>query len=550
MDDSKPGTAVPLESGREGGDDAMAMDGPTGSMVDGGAEKGPEDSDGGEGEGAVGVAGVEGGESRVEEKRRVTIADSDGATVLSHGGASVQSGVSGLGGPLAAPNSLISVYSQSVSGSQWINPNYLGAGAGAGAGGGGGAGFGGSNMHDMTSEVMRLQFALDIGQRRGRPLRHVAGSQFRNHVQATLQCDHCVTVDNNLRIAKDNLRSAKLLLARANEEIAALRRAKNLDAATNLITVRDELLANQAVLLKRCDDFEVEVAQAKKKHASDGAVIEYLRKQVADLQEASRARQEDAWKDHEIARLKDLVDDLRRQKDALLSEKEELVAVMQKLQEGVNSYKTQLQNSEMRRKTESRRSFENNSQASVTGDELLRVKDELYLKVNECSELVMRTAKLTSEVGTLGSVVTELQSSKRALLDDKNDLQQKVRFATKDAEYARKKADESERLVHEMEGRWGELEATSLSLSNDNARLERDLAALRDEQAKLRASNTSLMARLAKESELVRQVGRRTRWTTVLGSGLYCVLLLLLCACGIYAYILFLYKIGGACAVG
>ena len=52
--------------------------------------------------------------------------------------------------------------------------------------------------------------------------------------------------------------------------------------------MRDELLANQAVLLRRCDDFEVDLAQAKRKAATDAGVIEYLRKQVLDLQEAAR----------------------------------------------------------------------------------------------------------------------------------------------------------------------------------------------------------------------------------------------------------------------
>lgn len=481
----------------------MAMDALTGgsnntvAMVDDGADKGPEDNDGGEG------GGVEGAEIKVE--KRVTIVgvrDADGDTEASHGG-SVHSSTSAAGGPLTAPNSLMSVYSQSVSGSQWINPHYTS-----------GSELNPATMHDMTSEVFRLQYALDIGQRRGRPMRHVAGSQFRNHVQATLQCDHCVTVDNNLRISKDNLRSAKLLLARANEEIAALRRAKNLDAATNLITVRDELLANQTVLLKRCDDFEVEVAQSKKKHGSDAALIEYLRRQVADLQEASRARHEDAWKDHEITRLKDLLEDLRRQIVALGGEKEELLGVVQKLQEGVNSYKAQLQQSETRRKTDSRRSFENNSQASAAGDELQRVKEELFGKISECSTLGLTTAKLTSEVTTLGSIVSELQSSKRALLDDKSDLQQKVRFASKDAEYARRKADDCERLMNEMEGRCGELDALSSSLTEDKKRLERELAAVREEVAKLRGSNTSLMTRLAKESEIVRQVGTRQHTPT------------------------------------
>jgi hypothetical protein len=377
-------------------------------------------------------------------------------------------------------------------------------------------------------------------------MRHVAGSQFRNHVQATLQCDHCVTVDNNLRIAKDNLRSAKLLLARANEEIAALRRAKNLDAATNLITVRDELLANQAVLLKRCDDFEVEVAQSKKKHGSDAALIEYLRKQVADLQEASRARHEDAWKDHEISRLKEAIEDMRRQKEALSGEKEELLVVVQKLQEGVNSYRTQLQQSEMRRKTESRRSFENTSQASVTGDELLRVKEELYMKANECAEMSLTITRLSSEVVTMGSIVSELQSSKRVLLDDKSDLQQKVRFASKDAEYARKKADEAERLVNEAEGRCGELESAVHAMGEDNRRLEKEAAALRDEQARLRASNTSLMARLAKESEIVRQVGRTRHPAHCCLYLIHCFLypvscILYLIHCSLYPGILYLY---------
>ena len=74
---------------------------------------------------------------------------------------------------------------------------------------------------------------------------HLINTHDHTPYRTTLQCDHCVTSDNNLRISKDNLRSAKLLLTRAHEEISALRRAKNLDAATNLIAVRDELLENQ-----------------------------------------------------------------------------------------------------------------------------------------------------------------------------------------------------------------------------------------------------------------------------------------------------------------
>jgi len=61
--------------------------------------------------------------------------------------------------------------------------------------------------------------------------------------------------------------------------------------------VRDELLANQAVLLRRCDDFEVDLAQAKRKAATDAGVIEYLRKQVLDLQEAARTKvRSRAWR--------------------------------------------------------------------------------------------------------------------------------------------------------------------------------------------------------------------------------------------------------------
>ena len=149
---------------------------------------------------------------------------------------------------VGAPTSLFSSYSQSVGGSQWRHPNLLQPGLSSSSFISGGSGEGSQHqptMHDMSTEVLRLQFALTVGQRKGRPLRHVAGSQFRNHVTATLQCDHCVTSDNNLRISKDNLRSAKLLLTRAHEEISSLRRAKNLDAATNLIAVRDELLENQ-----------------------------------------------------------------------------------------------------------------------------------------------------------------------------------------------------------------------------------------------------------------------------------------------------------------
>ena len=109
-------------------------------------------------------------------------------TIIDTPAGAVDGGGSGVG----APNSLFSAYSQSVGGAQWSHPNLLQRGISSMSymTGGDGSQSGNGvlpNMQDMTTEVLRLQFALNVGQRKGRPLRHVAGSQFRNHVTATLQ---------------------------------------------------------------------------------------------------------------------------------------------------------------------------------------------------------------------------------------------------------------------------------------------------------------------------------------------------------------------------
>ena len=107
---------------------------------------------------------------------------------------------------------------------------------------------------------------------------------------------------------------------------------------------------NQVMLIKRCNLLDEELAQAKKKTNTDTGVIEYLRKQVAELQEERRAKNEDAWKDREIERLKGLMEEMRRQIQGLQDEKQELLAVVETLKEGITAYKSQMANTESKRK--------------------------------------------------------------------------------------------------------------------------------------------------------------------------------------------------------
>ena len=104
------------------------------------------------------------------------------------------------------------------------------------------------------------------------------------------------------------------------------------------------------MLIKRCNLLDEELAQAKKKTNTDTGVFEYLRKQVAELQEERRAKNEDAWKDREIERLKGLMEEMRRQIQGLQDEKQELLAVVETLKEGITAYKSQMANTESKRK--------------------------------------------------------------------------------------------------------------------------------------------------------------------------------------------------------
>ena len=252
-------------------------------------------------------------------------------------------------------------------------------------------------------------------------------------------------------------------------------------------------------MIKRCNALDEELAQAKKKTNTDTGVIEYLRKQVAELQEERRAKNEDAWKDREIERLKGLLEEMRRQIQGLQDEKQELLAVVETLKEGITVYKSQMANTESKRKVTERRSLTDFIHNAKSGhaDEVGTLRDQLFAKTEECTTLVLKVSKLGGEMSALGSVVKELQSSNRTLQEQKNESQQKARHATKDADYARKKADDAEHLMNEMNVRYRELEGLGTSLAEDKRRLENDLAAVREEAHRLRESNTELINRLA-----------------------------------------------------
>jgi len=252
-------------------------------------------------------------------------------------------------------------------------------------------------------------------------------------------------------------------------------------------------------LIKRCNALDEELAQAKKKTNTDTGVIEYLRKQVAELQEERRAKNEDAWKDREIERLKGLLDEMRRQIQGLQDEKQELLAVVETLKEGITVDKSQMASTENKRKVTERRSLTDILHNAKTGhaDEIGALRDQLFAKTEECTTLVLKVSKLGGEMSALGSVVKELQSSNRVLQEQKNESQQKARHATKDADHARKKADDAEHLMNEMNVRYRELETLGTSLADDKRRLENDLAAVREEAHRLRESNTDLINRLA-----------------------------------------------------
>jgi len=140
---------------------------------------------------------------------------------------------------------------------------------------------------------------------------------------------------------------------------------------------------------------------------------------------------EDGWKDREITRLKDALEDLRRQMQGLNGEKDELLAVIEKLKEGITNYKAQLTQSEAKRKAEKRRSHENASSIAhanhESADELLKVKEQLanqasptplppshspprlslpkvkeqlFLREQDNTELVLKVTKMGSELST------------------------------------------------------------------------------------------------------------------------------------------------------
>jgi len=172
---------------------------------------------------------------------------------------------------------------------------------------------------------------------------------------------------------------------------------------------------------------------------------------------------EDGWKDREITRLKDALEDLRRQMQGLNGEKDELLAVIEKLKEGITNYKAQLTQSEAKRKAEKRRSHENASSIAhanhESADELLKVKEQLFLREQDNTELVLKVTKMGSELSTppprlslphtlpharlslpqvtkmgselstVGAVVRDLQASNRSLTEAKADLQAKVVYA-------------------------------------------------------------------------------------------------------------------------
>jgi len=290
----------------------------------------------------------------------------------------------------------------------------------------------------LRFKLNRVEYELNLEKRKGRPLKVVVGSQFRLPLGPTMTCDFCFKTDMNAKVSKDNCRTLKLQLSRLNEEISIFRKAKELDIATNLTQIRDDLLDNQNDLQRKIDYMELESLKLKKKIHTDEIQLDFYKNQVIQLQlqtKSQNLKEKERCESNETSTLKLTL-------ESLVLERDDLLTAVEELKKGLTGFKTQLDHSETKRRAVRRKSMEKLAEDKDGKEDTAKLKTDLFSKTVELEAQAIKIKKMTSEVTTLATLASELQESNRKIIDTREKLKQEQRQLVKNLEFEKKKVEE------------------------------------------------------------------------------------------------------------
>jgi hypothetical protein len=166
-------------------------------------------------------------------------------------------------------------------------------------------------IENLQSEIVKLQYYLDIERGRNRPQKTVSGAQFRLPMKDYFKCQSCHSLDQVNKRAKETIRSLKLQITRFEDTIRELRKTK-LDGG-NLGDISAILESNTRLKLQ-CETLENEVKNLSKKQIDQTQILEMTQNKLTIVSEELKNNQ------HENVKLTTACEELQQQNHILEKE--------------------------------------------------------------------------------------------------------------------------------------------------------------------------------------------------------------------------------------
>lgn len=358
-------------------------------------------------------------------------------------------------------------------------------------------------LQALKDEVRHLNYQLDIEKSKSKPQKLVSGSQFRIplKLENVARCPSCESSDKNVKKMKENVRSLKLQLCRAGEDMAGMKKYKlseSVSSSSNGFTQKEheDLLKSNRALLKRVDELESDIYKLR----SGGKRSSLLDDLQAQFEEVKSASQRDLLNMQE--KYNAATDILVR----IQTEKEDISSQSLKLKSNLATLRPQISILEVKL-----------DQANKIIDELRyneregnqKEIDSLRKQIDSCN-MVNKTVmqKVDDLHSTLHSstarnaanetVIADLTTQNSKLLSD-------LGSATSELKSLRQLLDDLQFRLNMSERENGALNASLSGMQLSNISLNTNVFDLNAEVERLSAAKNELARKLAAEAENVKK---------------------------------------------
>ena len=359
-------------------------------------------------------------------------------------------------------------------------------------------------LQAMKDEVRHLNYQLDIERSKSKPQKLVSGSQFRMPLKLdnVVRCPSCDSSDKNIKKMKENVRSLKLQLCRAEDDLVGMKKYKMSESVVGPISngftqkEHDDLLKANKLLSRRVDELENDIYKFRS-GGKRNSLVEELQAQLEEMKCASQ---------RELLHMQEKFNNATESIARIKAEKEDISSQSLKLKSNIAVLKPQITILETKL-----------DQANIIIDELRyneregnqKEIDNLHKQLDSCN-FVNKT--MTNKVDELytnlhasntrnlanETIVSDLIAQNSKLLTDLGSM-------TSEVKSLRQVVDDIRFKLSLCEKENGALNRSLSDMQLSNISLNTSIFDLNTEVEKLNSSKKELARKLAAEAENVKK---------------------------------------------